>query len=145
MSIGEKFCLKWNDFQENIKASFGKLREGNNFSDVTLVCDDGEIEAHKMVLSSRSPFFQKLLEKVKHYHQHPLLFMRGLKAVQLTNMVDFIYHGEVSIHQEDLDAFLLLAKEFELKGLTGETNDAGLDNEQTTYSTDYEFETMQSK
>ena len=76
MSMGEKFCLKWNDFQENIMASFGKLREGNDFSDVTLVCDDGEIEAHKVVLSSCSPFFQRLLQKVKQHHQHPLLFMR---------------------------------------------------------------------
>ena len=145
MSMGEKFCLKWNDFQENIKASFGKLREGNDFSDVTLVCDDGEIEAHKVVLSSCSPFFQRLLQKVKHHHQHPLLFMRGLKAGQLTNIVDFIYHGEVSISQEDLNAFLALAQEFELKGLTGGPDDAGMDDEQTTYSTEYEFKTMHSK
>ena len=24
----EKLCLQWNDFQENIKGAFGKLREG---------------------------------------------------------------------------------------------------------------------
>ena len=126
---GEKFCLKWNDFQENIKTSFGKLREDNDFSDVTLVCDDGELEAHKLVLSSSSPFFKRLLLKVKHHHHHPLLFMRGLKAGQLTNVVDFIYHGEVNIHQEDLNAFLLLAQELELKGLTG----GAYDDDQTGY------------
>ena len=144
-SSGEKFCLKWNDFQENLKASFDQLREGNDFSDVTLVCDDGEVEAHKLVLSLCSPFFKRLLLKVKHPHyKHPLLFMRGLKAGQLTNVVDFIYHGEVNICQEDLDAFLLLAQEFELKGLTEGPADAGMDYKEQVYSTDHEFESIQS-
>merc|ERR1719222_499008 len=145
-SYGEKLCLKWNDFQENLKASFNQLREGNDFSDVTLVCDDGEVEAHKLVLSSSSPLFKKLLQKAKHPHQHPLLFMRGLKAGQLTNVVNFIYHGEANILQEDLDAFLLLAQEFELKGLTEGAGDAGImDEKQTVYSTNHSFETNQSK
>ena len=45
---------------------------------------------------------------------------RGQKTRQLTTMVNFIYLGEVKIHQEDLDGFLLLAQELELKGLTEE-------------------------
>ena len=57
--------------------------------------------------------------------------MRGLKASQLTAVVDFIYHGEVNIHQEDLEGFLLLAEELELKGLTGGTDDTGMENQQT--------------
>ena len=36
----EKFCLKWNDFQENIANSFQGLREDLDFSDVTLVCEE---------------------------------------------------------------------------------------------------------
>ena len=39
-NMDEKLCLKWNDFQENIGASFESLRQAANFSDVTLVCDD---------------------------------------------------------------------------------------------------------
>ena len=51
----EKFCLKWNDFQENIDSSFNGLREEMDFSDVTLVCkDDKEIEAHRVILSACS-------------------------------------------------------------------------------------------
>ena len=60
----DKLCLKWNDFQENISTSFGKLRQDGNFSDVTLVCEDGEqIGSHKVILAALSPFFAKLLEK----------------------------------------------------------------------------------
>ena len=36
----EKFCLKWNDFQENALKTFSKLRNEDDFFDVTLVADD---------------------------------------------------------------------------------------------------------
>ena len=57
--MSEKLCLKWNDFQDNINTAFGNLRNDQDFSDVTLVCEDGEqVEAHKIILQSASPFFQ---------------------------------------------------------------------------------------
>ena len=63
-SMSEKLCLKWNDFQENVNTAFGSLREDNEFADVTLACEDGQqIEAHKVILATSSPFFQNLLKK----------------------------------------------------------------------------------
>ena len=43
--------------------------------------------------------------------------MRGLKAEDLEAIVDFIYNGEASVYQDDLDTFLSLAEELQLKGL----------------------------
>ena len=120
MNSDDKFCLQWNDFQKNIKTSFAQLREDKDLMDVTLACEDGQLEAHKVILSSGSPFFKRLLDKMTNKHMHTFFFMRGLKTRQLTTMVDFIYLGEVNIHQEDLEGFLLLAQELELKGLTEE-------------------------
>ena len=79
MDANDKFCLKWNDFQENIKTSFGDLREDKDFADVTLACEDGEVDGHKVILSSCSPFFKRMLKKIRK-HQHPLLYMRGLRS-----------------------------------------------------------------
>ena len=46
----EKFCLKWNDFQENALKTFSKLRKEDDFSDVTLVADDQkQLMAHKVI------------------------------------------------------------------------------------------------
>ena len=45
--------------------------------------------------------------------------MRGLKAKDLVAIVDFIYRGEANIYQEDLDGFLNIAEELQLKGLAG--------------------------
>ena len=54
MQGSEKLCLQWNDFKENAALAFGKLRNKSEFSDVTLVSQDGEkIEAHKMILAGQ--------------------------------------------------------------------------------------------
>ena len=36
----EKFCLKWNEFETNIRESFRGLREEHSYFDVTLATDD---------------------------------------------------------------------------------------------------------
>ena len=41
-AYNEKFCLKWNDFQQNIETSYRDLREAQDFSDVTLVCEEDQ-------------------------------------------------------------------------------------------------------
>ena len=51
-----------------------------------------------------------------------MLYMRGIKAKDLEAIVDFIYHGEANIYQEDLDGFLALAEELQLKGLATSEN-----------------------
>jgi len=129
----EKLCLKWNDFQENAISAFGTLREDREFADVTLACEDGlQVEAHKVVLASSSPFFLDLLRRNKH--THPLIYMRGLKSVDLVAMVDFFYFGEANVYQENLDSFLAVAEELQLKGLMGSVTEEEVEriNNKTT-------------
>ena len=114
----EKLCLQWNDFKENVSSAFGDLRQDKELTDVTLVCEDGQqVEAHKVVLVASSPFFQNVLKKNKH--PHPLIYMRGMRPENLMAMVDFFYYGEANVYQENLDSFLVLAEELQLKGLRG--------------------------
>merc|ERR1719494_513076 len=119
--MSEKMCLQWSDFKENITASFESLRIDEDFADVTLACEDGkQVEAHKVVLAGSSPVFQKILKRNKHVH--PLLYMRGMKSEDLLAILDFLYCGETNVYQENLDSFLAIAQELELKGLTGKLN-----------------------
>jgi len=112
----EKFCLRWNDFETNISTAFKELRDDKDFFDVTLACDDDQIQAHKVILSACSPFFRTILKK--NYHAHPLLYLKGIKYKELLSVINFMYHGEVSVAQEDLNAFLLIAEDLRIKGLT---------------------------
>ena len=116
MSTQEKFNLKWDDFKENITTAFGSLREEKDFADVTLACEDGhQVEAHKVILAASSPFFQNILKRNKH--EHPLIYMRGMKSEDLVSVVDFVYYGETNVNEENLNTFLAIAEELKLKGL----------------------------
>ena len=117
-SLHEKFSLKWNNFPETLAVSYSDLRSSNDFSDVTLLSeDDSQFEAHRLILSASSPFFQNILKKTNH--SHPMVYMRGLNAKELRAILDFIYLGQVEILQDDLDDFLALGEELQLKGLSG--------------------------
>ena len=118
MTSLEKFSLRWNDFQENTTSAFGNLRDDKQFTDVTLVSEDGQqLEAHKVILSASSPFFMNILKLNKH--PNPLVYLKGFKAKELHSLIDFMHHGVADIYQDDLDIFLAKAEELQLKGLTG--------------------------
>jgi len=115
----EKFCLRWNEFENNISQAFKELRDDKDFFDVTLACDDEQIQAHKVILSACSPFFRNILRR--NPHQHPLLYLKGVKYSDLQSVLNFMYHGEVNVAQEELNSFLAVAEELRVKGLTQNT------------------------
>ena len=114
----ENFCLKWNDFQPNVKQSFQKLRHEEEITDVTLIGDDYHpILAHKVVLTSCSEYFKNVFYKSKTKHSIPVLCMVGLSHDDLKKVLDYMYNGELQIYQEDLDRFLTIAERLKLEGL----------------------------
>ena len=114
--MSEKFCLKWNDFQSNVTSAFSILRTKSNFQDVTLVSDDHkQISAHRVVLTACSGYFNDVLSQ--NTHSHPLLCLDGIDFSELSNVLDYIYNGELQIYQEDLERFLQIAQKLQLQGL----------------------------
>ena len=92
MAIGEKFCLRWNDFANNISTAFRELRDDKDFFDVTLACDDNQLQAHKVILSACSPFFRSVLKK--NPHQHPLLYLKGVRYEDIESVLN-LSHMEI--------------------------------------------------
>merc|ERR1711994_514139 len=81
MATAEKFCLRWNDFESNISSAFRELREDKDFFDITLTCDDDQIQAHKVILSACTPFLLcstscYIMEKLTNIAQN--LCVKGL-------------------------------------------------------------------
>ena len=111
----EKFCLNWKDFQKNITSSMQELRDDLDLTDVTLACEDRkQFLAHKFILSASSPFFKKILCNNKH--QHPLIYLKGMKAEALDAVLDFLYRGEKSkFTRKILMISWLLQKNWSLK------------------------------
>jgi len=120
MASSEKFCLRWNDFENNVSTAFRDIREEKDFFDVTLACDDSQVEAHKVILAACSPWFRNILKR--NPHQHPLLYLKGVKYKELVCVLNFMYQGEVNVAQEELNSFLSVAEELRVKGLTQGNN-----------------------
>eukprot|EP00092_Neocalanus_flemingeri_P035855 GFUD01039037.1.p1 GENE.GFUD01039037.1~~GFUD01039037.1.p1 ORF type:complete len:274 (+),score=63.64 GFUD01039037.1:44-865(+) len=131
------FNLSSNDFSSSVTKSFKKLLNDNNFSDVTLVCDDGrQMEAHKVILGSSSQFFQKIL--LRNLHQHPLIYLTEVKYEQLKSLMNFIYIGETEVGNDDLENFMKIAKKLGIQGLvehTLEISETDLDEASTATDT----------
>merc|ERR1712240_87881 len=121
MDLSRKFCLKWNEFGNNTSSTFYDLWQDTNFSDVTLVGEcNNKITAHKVILAASSPVFKNILNQ--NIHPRPIIYMRGIEAKFLVSIIDFIYHGQTEIFYKDLDEFLLIAEELELKGVAEGSN-----------------------
>jgi len=129
----EKFCLRWNDFESNISSAFRELRDDKDFFDVTLACDDEQLQAHKVIISACSPFFRNILRR--NHHKHPLLYLKGVKYSDLQSVLNFMYHGEVNVAQEELNSFLAVAEDLKVKGLTQNQSAATQGTKREIFST----------
>ena len=127
MAAQEKYALNWNKFETAAMDTIKSLYHERNFTNVTLVCEeDQQVEAHKVILSSASPFFKNIL--LKKPHPHPLIYLKGLKIDELWAIVDFIYLGKTEVESVNIESFLQVANDLEVKGLQtrqeiGETPD----------------------
>ena len=79
MDDQQQFCLRWNDFQTNMVASFKHLRDEKSFTDVTIASDGQSCKAHKMILSACSPYFKTLLEE--NPAKHPIIILKVQQGV----------------------------------------------------------------
>ena len=123
-------CLQWNDFKQNISATFENLRKQPDFTDVTLACEDGQmVEALRIILVASSPVFQSMLRRSNH--NRPLIYLRGISSEDLNAIVDFVYFGETTVREENLNSFLAVAEELQLKGLIGLERDNRTEKEKS--------------
>ncbi|KAJ9577416.1 hypothetical protein L9F63_006010, partial [Diploptera punctata] len=121
MADTQHFCLRWNNYQSSITSAFENLRDDEDFVDVTLACDGKSLKAHRVVLSACSPYFRELLKSTPC--KHPVIVLQDVAFADLHALVEFIYHGEVNVHQRNLSSFLKTAEVLRVSGLTQQAED----------------------
>jgi len=125
MSVNGQYILQLQDFATNIQNGWTNLQNNADFCDVTLVCDENQIQAHKMVVSTFSPVLRNILKK--NTHQNPLIYLLGIRFSSLVNLLDFMYQGEIKIPQEEINDLLHLGRDLKVVGLYENDENASSD------------------
>ena len=118
----ERFNFANSEFKSDAPETFRQLWKEKNLTNVTLVSSD-EVSTlvHKVILATASPLLKRVL--MRNAHEHPLILFNSIRSRVLEQLVEFIYLGECSVDQADLDSFLDAGKSLQIRGLTN--NEAG--------------------
>jgi hypothetical protein len=116
----EQFSLCWDNFHKNMSSGMNSLLENEDLVDVTLAVEGKYLKAHKMVLSVCSPYFRELFKM--NPCKHPIVFMKDVSYIAMSDLLQFMYQGEVQVSQENLTTFIKTAEALQIKGLTGDGN-----------------------
>ena len=102
------------------REQFYKFLKEDKFVDVTLISEDGlEVKAHRMMLSSATEFFDNIFQKCENKNRENLvIFLYGIKFLQLKSIIEFIYLGETTVEEKNLDTFLLISKLLKIEDLS---------------------------
>ena len=115
METTGKLSIQCDHFEDHIKTAFSKIREYEDYVDVTLACAEDQVQAHKVIVASFSPILAGILKRQKS--NHPVIYLKGIKSVDLINVVNFMYEGQVSLAASNLDSFFDVANKLQVEGL----------------------------
>lgn len=79
MEDDQQFCLRWNNHQSTLVAVFDTLLENGTLVDCTLAAEGKYLNAHKVVLSACSPYFEvsRATLTQKYLHVGKTTFLRA--------------------------------------------------------------------
>jgi len=111
-----KAALSTQCYASQMREIMEELYSSRENADVTIVTDDKfEVMAHKEVLKASSGFFKNYLGSYSQPKQ--LVFLRGVKHLELNALLRFIYLGETQVSSERFRHFIQVGKELEVKGI----------------------------
>ena len=157
----EEYILKWTDHKVNFfSLAAADLFNEEDLTDVTICCGEKLFDAHKLILSACSPYFKSMLTHKKklnkvtmsssvassneastsgccHSHlsqMHPIIFLKDVPPSDFERLLQFMYHGEVRVPNEDLESLILTAKSLKVKGLSASALPSSLTQPLTSQS-----------
>ncbi|KAH1026477.1 hypothetical protein HUJ05_000142 [Dendroctonus ponderosae] len=130
MNQSQQYCLRWNNHRVNFINVFRELFENGEFTDVTLVCEDGHaVKAHRLILAACSQYFQKIFLDWQR-NDTTVVILKDVRISELKAILNYMYHGEVNVAQEQLSDLLKVAETLKVKGLVEERRTSKPQNEE---------------
>ncbi|KAF2355658.1 BTB/POZ domain [Trinorchestia longiramus] len=130
--------LRWHSHSSTFTTMLADLHDRAAFSDLTIVCEDGQVKAHKAILSLCSPYLSKLLSDkggdLDVQTSSPAcsssssssgsgscnattLILPEIPVMDIMYLVSFIYCGQVDVSQAHIASFLNTGKHLHVLGL----------------------------
>ncbi|RZF48502.1 hypothetical protein LSTR_LSTR007780 [Laodelphax striatellus] len=127
--LAENYQLKWHSHGINLHSSIATLHRSESFSDVTLATADGRyVSAHRFVLSACSAYLHQLFQATRNAYPGlasgvgggaPLVVVlpADIGYRTLSVLLQYMYSGEATVSQQQLDAVLRAGEILRIKGL----------------------------
>ena len=109
------FSLRWNSHPVELVTGFTGLYQSETLVDVTLAAEGKHLQAHKMLLSACSDYFQSLFSI--NPCQHPIVILKDVNFDDLQTIVQFMYNGTVNISGEKLPDIMKVSQRPEVSSL----------------------------
>ncbi|XP_055303872.1 ring canal kelch homolog isoform X2 [Sitodiplosis mosellana] len=95
--------------------AMNEMRKGNLFCDVTLIAENMEIPAHKMVLASCSPYFYAMFSGSDFEESHQdKITVQGVDFRALQLLVEYVYTSYVDVNEDNVQTLLTAANLLQL-------------------------------
>jgi len=116
----ENFCLRWNDHHDTFFSSAEKLCHSSLLTDVVLSAGGTLFQAHKLVLSVCSKFFQDVFAQPQAVPQahNTVIYLKDVESHHLQLLLSYMYRGQVDVEEHELGGFLKTATGLQIKGLS---------------------------
>ena len=91
------------------------MLKNGDLTDVTIACEDDQIEAHKVIISAASKVFRNILKK--NPHKHPLLYFHDVTKEAMELVLHFVYSGQVTVPLNSVENFFRVANNLKVESL----------------------------
>ncbi|XP_033609735.1 kelch-like protein 2 isoform X2 [Cryptotermes secundus] len=87
-----------------------ELQKTESFCDVTIVVNEDEIRAHKLVLASVSPYFRAMFTSGFIETTQDRIVMHEMEFSALRDIIDFFYTGKIEVTEENVYLIMEIAE-----------------------------------
>ncbi|XP_045494834.1 zinc finger protein 131-like isoform X1 [Colias croceus] len=115
MAKNLRYSLSWSEHLSNISSGLSDLQQNEEFVDMTLAADGHFVKVHKVIMALASPYLKEIISSTKC--EHPVIFLNKISYTTLSSILEYVYTGEVYVHFENINEFIVAAKDLHIRGL----------------------------
>ncbi|XP_065081887.1 speckle-type POZ protein-like [Ochlerotatus camptorhynchus] len=101
----------------NFAQNFETMLFCERFSDVTIIVEEKEIRAHKIVLAARSPVFDAMFNNTMRENLESRVDIEDFSYDEIQELLRYIYTGKVPKLQEQTNRLLVMSDKYDLSEL----------------------------